>query len=95
MDINKINLNKDGDDNIPSQNTDQSKEDIKSGGDEKNGKILQRKYEKRDAVSFILLINKIQILAASYFNGMIILWDTLLMEQRKVYRDHKTVKYFF
>jgi hypothetical protein len=52
---------------------------------------MQRKYEKRDAVSFILLIKKIQILAASYFNGTIILWDTLLMEQRKVYRDHKTV----
>lgn len=52
---------------------------------------MKRKYEKRDAVSYILLINKIQILAASYFNGMIILWDTLLMEQRKVYRDHKTV----
>ena len=53
---------------------------------------MQRKYEKRDAVSFILLISKIQILAASYFNGTIILWDTLLMEQRKVYKDHKTVK---
>jgi TM2 domain-containing membrane protein YozV len=52
---------------------------------------MKRKYEKRDAVSYILLISKIQILASSYFNGLIILWDTLLMEQRKVYRDHKTV----
>ena len=52
---------------------------------------MKRKYEKRDAVSFILLISKIQILAASYFNGIIVLWDTLLMEQRKVYKDHKTV----
>lgn len=58
----------------------------------KNGMIMKRKYEKRDAVSYILLISKIQILAASYFNGIIILWDTLLMEQRKVYKDHKTVK---
>ncbi len=56
------------------------------------GMILRRKYEKRDAVSYILLINKIQILAASYYNGLIVLWDTLLMEQRKVYKDHKTVK---
>lgn len=57
--------------------------------------IIKRKYEKRDAVSFILLINKIQILAASYYNGLIVLWDTLLMEQRKVYKDHKTVKFAF
>jgi len=57
----------------------------------KNGMIMKRKYEKRDAVSYILLISKIQILAASYFNGIIILWDTLLLEQRKVYKDHKTV----
>ena len=53
---------------------------------------MKRKYEKRDSVSFILLISKIQILAASYYNGLIVLWDTLLMEQRKVYRDHKTVR---
>lgn len=53
--------------------------------------ILKRKYEKRDAVSYILLISKIQILAASYYNGLIVLWDTLLMEQRKIYKDHKTV----
>jgi len=58
----------------------------------KDGMIMKRKYEKRDAVSFILLINKIQILAASYYNGIIILWDTLLMEQRKIYKDHKTVR---
>jgi hypothetical protein len=60
----------------------------------KGGMIMKRKYEKRDAVSYILLISKIQILAASYYNGLIVLWDTLLMEQRKVYRDHKTVKFF-
>lgn len=58
----------------------------------KGGMILKRKYEKRDSVSFILLISKIQILAASYYNGLIVLWDTLLMEQRKIYKDHKTVK---
>jgi hypothetical protein len=60
----------------------------------KGGMILKRKYEKRDSVSFILLISKIQILAASYYNGLIVLWDTLLMEQRKVYKDHKTVNSF-
>lgn len=53
--------------------------------------LIKRKYEKRDSVSYILIINKIQILAASYYNGLIVLWDTLLMEQRKVYKDHKTV----
>lgn len=53
--------------------------------------IMKHKYEKRDSVSFLLLISKIQILAASYYNGLIVLWDTLLMEQRKVYRDHSTV----
>ena len=56
--------------------------------------MIKRKYEKRDSVSYILIINKIQILAASYYNGLIVLWDTLLMEQRKVYKDHKTVNYY-
>jgi hypothetical protein len=55
-----------------------------------NKKIQKQKYFKRDSVSYILIINKIQILAASYYNGKIILWDTLLMDKRKKYHDHKT-----
>ena len=44
-------------------------------------------YESRDFVTSLLIINKIQVLAASYLNGKIILWDTLLMNIRKQYKN--------
>ena len=44
----------------------------------------------RDSVSCIKILGKMQILAAGYYNGNIILWDTLLHEYRKFYTDQKT-----
>ena len=46
--------------------------------------------EKNLTVSCLLLLNKLQLLAASYYNGMIILWDTLLKDYRKCYNDQST-----
>src|SRR5690606_15995150 len=39
----------------------------------------------REAVSYLLLIGKLQTLASSYYNGKIILWDTVLGKDTKTY----------
>ena len=49
--------------------------------------------KKRNSVSCTLLLGKLQLLAASYYNGNIILWDTLLREFRKFYFDQETGVY--
>ena len=49
--------------------------------------------KKRNSVSCTLLLGKLQLLAASYYNGNIILWDTLLKEFRKYYFDQETGVY--
>ena len=49
--------------------------------------------KKRNSVSCTLLLGKLQLLAASYYNGNIILWDTLLKEFRKFYFDQETGVY--
>ena len=41
-------------------------------------------------VSCLLILRKLQLLAASYYNGYIILWDTILKEYRKCYFDQNT-----
>lgn len=47
----------------------------------------KKQYETRDFVTSLLIITKIQVLASSYLNGKIILWDTLLMNRRKQYKN--------
>ena len=42
------------------------------------------------SVSCIKFIEKMQFLAAAYYNGSLILWDTILKEHRKFYTDQKT-----
>ena len=44
----------------------------------------------RESVSCIKVLGKMQLLAAGYYNGNIILWDTLLHEYRKYYNDQTT-----
>ena len=44
-----------------------------------------------DGVSALVVIAKIQVLAAAYLNGKIILWDILQMKIRKTYDNLKTV----
>ena len=38
---------------------------------------------KNLTVSCLLILKKLQLLAASYYNGYVILWDTILKEYRK------------
>ena len=73
-----------------------TKEDMKYKQIEKipgreNIKIIP---EKRNAISCLCLLGKLQLLAASYLNGHIILWDPLLKEYRKYYFDQSTAVYF-
>ena len=43
-----------------------------------------------DSVSCIKVLGKMQMLAAGYYNGNVLLWDTMLREHRKFYTDQKT-----
>lgn len=52
--------------------------------------ILKKELRKRDSVSCIVILGKLQLLAASYYNGNIILWDTMLKDYRKYYTDQET-----
>jgi hypothetical protein len=49
------------------------------------------KYMSRDAVSYLLLIGKLQTLASSYYNGSIILWDTVLGKDTKIYKHEEVI----
>ena len=49
-----------------------------------------KKDMSRESVSCIKVLGKMQILAAGYYNGNVILWDTLLHEYRKFYNDQST-----
>ena len=49
-----------------------------------------KKDMSRESVSCIKVLGKMQILAAGYYNGSVILWDTLLHEYRKFYNDQST-----
>ena len=52
--------------------------------------FLMDDKNKNYTVSCLLILKKLQLLAASYFNGYIILWDPLLKEYRKCYFDQNT-----
>ena len=45
------------------------------------------------SVTCLYILKKLQLLAASYYNGNIILWDTSLKEHRKYYIDQNTSVY--
>ena len=49
--------------------------------------------DRNESVSCLLLLTKLQLLAASYYSGYIILWDTLLRDYRKCYCDQSTGVY--
>ena len=54
--------------------------------------ILEDK-NKNISISYLLVLKKLQLLAASYYNGYVILWDTILKEYRKCYYDQTTGVY--
>ena len=41
----------------------------------------------RESVSCILILGKLQLLTAGYYNGNVILWDTMLKYYRKYYTN--------
>jgi len=43
-----------------------------------------------DSVSCLKVLGKMQMIAAGYYNGNVLLWDLLLREHRKFYTDQKT-----
>ena len=53
-------------------------------------KLLKQQMRKRDSVSCIVMLGKLQLLAAGYYNGEIILWDPMLKDYRKYYNDQET-----
>ena len=57
-----------------------------------NPYVLEDK-SKNVAVSCLLILKKLELLAASYYNGYVILWDTILKEYRKCYFDQSTAIY--
>ena len=53
--------------------------------------LLNNKMEVSiDSVSCIKVLGKMQMLAAGYYNGHVLLWDTMLREHRKFYTDQRT-----
>ena len=58
-----------------------------------NNPYIMEDKSKNLAVSYLLILKKLQLLAASYYNGYIILWDTILKEHRKCYFDQSTAIY--
>ena len=90
--LGKLNLNKK--DNGNKEETkklyQQLKEKSSRYKDNLNNPFLMDDKNKNYSVSCLLILKKLQLLAASYFNGYIILWDTLLKEYRKCYFDQNT-----
>ena len=44
----------------------------------------------RDGVSSIKVLGKMQMIAAGYYNGCVIIWDLMLKDYRKFYNDQNT-----
>jgi hypothetical protein len=44
----------------------------------------------RDGVSSIKVLGKMQMIAAGYYNGSVIIWDLMLRDYRKFYNDQNT-----
>ena len=58
-----------------------------------NNPFIMEDRSKNVAVSFLLMLKKLQLLAAAYYNGFVILWDTILKEYRKCYFDQSVPFY--
>ena len=90
--LGKLNLNKK--DNVNKEETkkllQQLKEKSSRFKDNLTNPFLMDDKHKNLTVSCLLILKKLQLLAASYYNGYIILWDTILKEHRKCYFDQNT-----
>ena len=60
---------------------------------EEEEKMKSKKNEKKmahDGVSSIKVLGKMQMMAAGYYNGCVLIWDLMLRDYRKFYDDQKT-----
>ncbi len=55
--------------------------------------IMKKENMNRQSVSCIQILGKLQLLAAGYYNGNVLLWDTMLKDYRKYYTDQDTCIY--
>ena len=89
-----VNRNFDPESNLLDKKFNQQKKHIspiKIPGKDLSG--IFNETNKRNSVSCLLILGKLQLLAASYMNGNVVLWDTLLKEFRKFYFDQDTGVY--
>ena len=90
--LGKLNLNKK--DNTNKEETKKLLQQLKEKStrfkDNLTNPFLMDDKHKNLTVSCLLILKKLQLLAASYYNGYIILWDTILKEYRKCYFDQNT-----
>jgi hypothetical protein len=72
--------------------SEQQAEDTESKA-KKKSLIKKKKVDNSlgDSVTALVVITKIQVLAAGYLNGKIVLWDILQSKIRKTYENLKTV----
>ena len=85
--LNNSQIHPDRHQTITNQNDMANDEELKG---EKLLNKLKSESMKRDTVSCIVILGKLQLLAAGYYNGNIILWDTMLKDFRKFYTDQET-----
>ena len=90
--IGKLNMNKK--DNSNKEETKKLLQQLKEKStrfkDTLTNPFLIDEKNKNLTVSCLLILKKLQLLAASYYNGYVILWDTILKEYRKCYFDQNT-----
>ena len=74
------------------KNIEQKNNMSKSTSFEKNQSMIakQKQNISHDGVSSIKVLGKMQMIAAGYYNGCVIVWDLMLREYRKFYSDQST-----
>ena len=58
-----------------------------------NNKISFSEINKRDSVSCIIILQKMQLISAAYYNGNILLWDPVTKKPKRRYTDQETCIY--
>ena len=74
--------------NGQSDNSHSKEKKLKEKEDSKTGKKVSH-----DGVSCIKVLGKMQMIAAGYLNGCVLIWDLMLRDYRKFYTDQKMAIY--
>ena len=103
----KVNINKTKtvySDNNDTLNLKSERKSVTDGFNSKESEIIARDNRnkqflnicnKRDTVSCLLMLNKLRLLCASYYNGKVILWDIVTKKPKKIFNEQKTGIYQF